>query len=322
MKIQCEIIRDILPLYAEDMVSKPTREMVEVHLADCEGCRKELDQLHMDKPAERKTEIASLQHVKKTIRKAQVLLASIAVLVIVSFGMWLYGFMNVPVYLSQEEAVKSVYVGENGALVIDYFDYVRGSCGQAQPGYTQAHICHSTRWDMISYEFGWMERVFDRKLVGGTTLWVSKNGTETIIPAEENTPAAELLDTGTDKTWLYIDYRTGKAEGVLWDGGEEEPGEWKVYAMYNLGLTALIMAGFGIAALIGGRFIKHKKLRLLLGYLGSLMNCYAVSTYLILGTQTICYNDYLEPMTYIGGLTALLWITVIAIFKLRKLDNV
>ena len=33
MKISCEIIRDILPLYAEGMASQATKEMVEQHLA-------------------------------------------------------------------------------------------------------------------------------------------------------------------------------------------------------------------------------------------------------------------------------------------------
>ena len=32
MKIACEIIRDLLPLYAEDMVSEKSKEAVEEHL--------------------------------------------------------------------------------------------------------------------------------------------------------------------------------------------------------------------------------------------------------------------------------------------------
>ena len=40
-KITCEIIKDILPLYVDDVVSADTRTMVEAHLAECESCKKE-----------------------------------------------------------------------------------------------------------------------------------------------------------------------------------------------------------------------------------------------------------------------------------------
>ena len=49
MKISCDIIRDILPLYAEDMVSTATKEMVDEHLCECESCTAELENLR--KPA-------------------------------------------------------------------------------------------------------------------------------------------------------------------------------------------------------------------------------------------------------------------------------
>ena len=38
MKISCNIIRDLLPLYAEDLASDDTRAMVDEHLCDCAEC--------------------------------------------------------------------------------------------------------------------------------------------------------------------------------------------------------------------------------------------------------------------------------------------
>ena len=321
MKIQCEIIRDILPLYAEDMVSQPTRAMVEEHLAECDGCTKELELIQADKPLEGIAQTNGLELVKKYIRKAKVLTAAVAVLLLVSFCLWLYGFMNVPVYLSQDEAVKDVYLADNGVLVIDYYDYVRGSCGRAQPGYTQAHICYTTRWDRLALERGWVESVWDRKLVGGSMLWESKDGNDVIIHAEEDTPPEKLVDTGTDKSWWYIDYRSGEAEGILWDAGEEIPTGKMVFAMYDLGKAAWIAVALGVIAQIAGNFIKRKKLRLVFWYAGALGNCFGISTFLLLGRNTICYNDCFETLNYIGGLTVLLWITVIVIRKLRQLDQ-
>ena len=36
MKITCDIIRDLLPLYAEDMVSQDSKALVDDHLCGCD----------------------------------------------------------------------------------------------------------------------------------------------------------------------------------------------------------------------------------------------------------------------------------------------
>ena len=322
MKIQCEIIRDILPLYAEDMVSQPTRNMVEEHLGECESCTRELDALKNQEKTLPVPQIESLKRISCIIHNSRCLTAAAAVLFLLSFGLWLYGFMKVPVYLSQEEAVKDVYTADNGVLVIDYYDYVRGSCGIAQPGYTMAHICHTTRWDMLAHKNGWLERVWDRKLVGGSILGESENGNGVIISAEENSPTEELVDTGTEKSWWYIDYRTGKADTLLWDAGGEKPEGRMVVAMYHMGWIGLIVAALGILGQIAGNYVKKQKIRLTLWYAGTLGNCYGFSTFILLGRNTICYNDCFETLNYIGGLTVLFWILVIVLRKLRQLDKI
>ena len=45
MKNECNIIKDILPLYVEDMVSADTSAFVEEHLEKCAECRAELEDM-------------------------------------------------------------------------------------------------------------------------------------------------------------------------------------------------------------------------------------------------------------------------------------
>ncbi len=47
MKITCEIIRDLLPLYHDGVCSLESRMLVEEHLKECESCSSEL--IAMDK---------------------------------------------------------------------------------------------------------------------------------------------------------------------------------------------------------------------------------------------------------------------------------
>ena len=45
MKISCNIIEDLLPLYVEDAVSEDSRQLVEEHLKECVSCRKMLEEI-------------------------------------------------------------------------------------------------------------------------------------------------------------------------------------------------------------------------------------------------------------------------------------
>lgn len=50
MKTNCDIIRDLLPLYAEHITSEASNALVEEHLAECGACRAELEQMEQPVP--------------------------------------------------------------------------------------------------------------------------------------------------------------------------------------------------------------------------------------------------------------------------------
>ena len=41
-KIPCEIIKDLLPLYVDELTSEVTDKEVELHVSECEDCNKSL----------------------------------------------------------------------------------------------------------------------------------------------------------------------------------------------------------------------------------------------------------------------------------------
>ncbi|MBG9452764.1 hypothetical protein ABE61_01390 [Lysinibacillus sphaericus] len=47
-KVSCEIIKDMLPLYYDDVCSDESKRMVEEHLVGCHNCKNELDRLKAD----------------------------------------------------------------------------------------------------------------------------------------------------------------------------------------------------------------------------------------------------------------------------------
>ncbi len=45
MKYDCDVIRDLLPLYCEDIASKKSREIVEEHCGECSECNNKLNEM-------------------------------------------------------------------------------------------------------------------------------------------------------------------------------------------------------------------------------------------------------------------------------------
>lgn len=49
-KLDCDIVKDLLPLYYDDVVSETTKNAVKDHLGDCEGCLKEYRDFCIETP--------------------------------------------------------------------------------------------------------------------------------------------------------------------------------------------------------------------------------------------------------------------------------
>ena len=97
-KISCDIVRDILPLYLDDVVSEETKEMVEEHLNSFETCKKEAAIMKQDVilPINQNTQLAEakvLKNLKTKIRRKKITVgiisAILAVTVIVSLLLFL-----------------------------------------------------------------------------------------------------------------------------------------------------------------------------------------------------------------------------------------
>ncbi|MBE6785430.1 MAG: zf-HC2 domain-containing protein [Ruminococcaceae bacterium] len=89
MKIDCCVVRDLLPLYAEKLVSVKTAELVEEHLTECSACKKELELIAADGFAELKNNGAdnalSAEPLKKFARKLSLRMQSMYYALIILF---------------------------------------------------------------------------------------------------------------------------------------------------------------------------------------------------------------------------------------------
>ncbi|HHY28156.1 MAG TPA: hypothetical protein GX523_15680 [Desulfitobacterium dehalogenans] len=102
MKISCEIIKDLLPLYHDNVCSNDSKTLVEEHLAYCDSCKAELqtmdDELLMSHGEQNLNEAEAVKKLSDRWRKGMItsLLKGVlgTLLMIVLIALLLYCFMG------------------------------------------------------------------------------------------------------------------------------------------------------------------------------------------------------------------------------------
>lgn len=122
MNNECSVVRDLLPLYYEDMVSKDTAEFVEEHLGSCPDCASELEKLKAEKNigetslAERTDDAEVITGMKKKIRKKKWTAVTVIVACILIVCILIYQF---PVYrLLMVAGTLSYYNSDEVAMIV------------------------------------------------------------------------------------------------------------------------------------------------------------------------------------------------------------
>ena len=236
MKISCSIIRDLLPLYAEDLASEDTRILVDEHLCACGDCTNLLNTMQKTTPIPVEASPESLGKVKKTIRRRRLLSVMAAVMTVITITSAVFTYMFTPFQLTKDQALDDFYIREDGAVVIDYSPYVTGRImsGNEENWYINQY---SNRYDMWKGDHRKsIEELFDSDgiiteeerqryenidIYYGT--WQSADGrvkSDAPIPWIED---AQQITGGDDWNWWYAD-PTGLGNDILLhDAGKKWP---------------------------------------------------------------------------------------------------
>ena len=117
-RIPCEVIQDLLPLYADGLTSEATNREIREHLAQCDGCREQYERMKREVESEisaeraEKDEIDFLKKVKRRGRRN--VLIGIAVVLLAVLGAL---FAKLFVIGSPTDAYVVTYTNVNGGHV-------------------------------------------------------------------------------------------------------------------------------------------------------------------------------------------------------------
>lgn len=107
-KISCDIVKDMLPLYYDNICSNDSKQMVEEHLIECDDCKRELEGLEdalkisMDEIASNRNEGSVIKHISSIWNRSRVMsfikgvLISMILLLLITLG-YQWNIIHVPI---------------------------------------------------------------------------------------------------------------------------------------------------------------------------------------------------------------------------------
>lgn len=113
MKQDCEIVKDLLPNYIENLVSDETKKYVQNHISKCMNCRKILNEINENNTLENEqneeAEKAQIELIKKYKRKMiAIKISIIAFIIIIVLGIIIPLAIYIPKYMIIKKAYNKI----------------------------------------------------------------------------------------------------------------------------------------------------------------------------------------------------------------------
>ena len=288
MKISCNMIRDILPLYVENMASQDTRDLVEEHIASCENCTKRLEEMRTFEEPPVDTDIAPLRNIQNTLRRKKLQTIILSVMVTLVFTVVTIAYLTTPAYLSYNENAVSIIEKDDGTVLLNFSKEVSGfDVKQSPAADNSGYVYEITTWETI-----WHQKI-------------SRNNLENTV----------LNPNGETVASIYY-YNTDGSENTLIYGDPITDGSVMTLPRLVLSYYVLFAVGFllicGIGLVI---FRKNEKIRNGLEKMILLPISYLFAHLLIKG---------LHSATYLAGrdLYVILLVTISLYFALLAGRNI
>lgn len=124
-KVNCEIVRDIIPLYIDDACSEESRNLIEEHIKHCSECKKILElmnqddyKVELDITSENRKAMEIVKKINNKIIRKQIMIAVVTAIII--GGVWAY--FNL---IETTNPYKNYFVTEISNLddIMYYFKY-------------------------------------------------------------------------------------------------------------------------------------------------------------------------------------------------------
>ncbi|MCH5198148.1 MAG: zf-HC2 domain-containing protein [Oscillospiraceae bacterium] len=205
MRNECNIIRDILPLYAEDMVSSDTLDFVEEHLKTCEECKKELKKAKEPQPVQYTSNSATLVNLSRKLKIKKLQTVALTAVFITAIFVSAFAALDAPIYFPySDNLITPEQLGGEGMLLTfdEKITEINYTVYNAPDG--DLYYCDIEAWTSLWDK--WFSKEKGKLSAAVTTeenkpiiaVYIPNDGTENICIAKYDPNAEIRIDKNVD----------------------------------------------------------------------------------------------------------------------------
>lgn len=148
MKLTCDTIKDMLPLYVENIACHDTCVLVEEHIESCENCEKELASLRDKSSPPIDTNILPLKRIQSLLSKQKFLTIILSVIVTITIAILVIGYLTTPEYFSYVKSGVNIMETEDKTVLVDFKGKVSGySIEKYYSDDGKGYVYHIAAWN-------------------------------------------------------------------------------------------------------------------------------------------------------------------------------
>lgn len=264
--MNCHVIQDLLPLYAEGLTSPESNDLVNAHLENCPDCRWELEQLRVPAPMPCNGDVAPLKGLRKALRQRKTRIIVLCVLVVLIGTLSLVGVLTAPNYLPYGQGLVTVQERETGLLTAHFDGNVTGyTLKESEEG--GKRVLYLSAWNSL-----W-------------DTWLHKEALPDILLNPDGREVSQVYYHPARQT-----QEDAGQEGILLYGQAADAGvvvlPRLVLGYYRL-IALGVLAGLALAAVL---LRKREKVRAALFHLTLLPAAYLLASLPVSGIRMISYH--------------------------------
>ena len=206
MRNECNIIRDLLPLYVENMISSDTSDFVEEHLKGCEACRKEYERAKEPQPARKISDAAPLLKLSRKMKVKKIQTIALTAILMIALFVSAFAVLDAPIYAPYSEGLVTLeQLGDKGMLLtfdeeVTDFDY---TVYEAPDG-GNLYYCDIQAWTSLWDKWFSQEKrklsatVTTRNAAPIVAVYVPNDGSENVCIAKYDPNADNRIDKNVE----------------------------------------------------------------------------------------------------------------------------
>jgi hypothetical protein len=122
MNLTCNVIKDLLPLYVENISSDDTRILIDEHIDSCDSCKNELNKLYKPYDINFDMKVLPLKKIQIALRKKKYLTILFSVVLTLLVLIIVSGYLTAPEYIPYSESIVTITEADNNSIIAHFKD--------------------------------------------------------------------------------------------------------------------------------------------------------------------------------------------------------